>query len=147
MDYMWLVWLIIAIIFLVIELSTVALVSLWFVLGAIVAMIAAMLGANLTVQIILMVIVSIVALLFSYRYMDRFLVGGNYVATNADAVIGQTGIVTRDIDNMENVGEIRVRGQIWSAISAYDDVVIVEGTEVKVLEIKGVKLVVEPEQI
>lgn len=63
-------------------------------------------------------------------------------ATNADQVIGASALVTQTIDNTQAVGQVKVDGQVWSARSAYD-VVIPEGSEVRVRSIQGVKLLVE----
>lgn len=142
MDYMWIVWLILAVIFLVLEIMTVALISVWFVLGAIVAMIAALMGANLTVQISLMLVVSIIFLVLSYFVKKKYDIGTKFVPTNSDALIGQLGVVTQTIENLENVGLVKIRGQIWSAESASDSVILEAEMKVIVEEIRGVKLIV-----
>lgn len=142
MDYMWIVWLVIAVIFLVLEILTVALISVWFVLGAIVAMIAALMGANLTVQISLMLVVSIIFLVLSYFVKKKYDIGTKFVPTNSDALIGQVGVVTQTIENLENVGLVKIRGQIWSAESASDSVILEAEMKVIVEEIRGVKLIV-----
>lgn len=142
MDYMWIVWLILAVIFLVLEIMTVALISVWFVLGAIAAMIAAMNGASLTVQISLMLVVSIIFLVLSYFVKKKYDIGTKFVPTNSDALIGQVGVVTQTIENLENVGLVKIRGQIWSAESASDSVILEAEMKVIVEEIRGVKLIV-----
>ena len=59
--------------------------------------------------------------------------------TNLDRVIGMKGIVTQDIVPM-NIGEIKVDGKLWSAIS---DEKLVTGDIVEILQIDGVKLKVK----
>ncbi len=59
--------------------------------------------------------------------------------TNLDRVIGMKGIVTEEIKKME-VGEVKVDGKKWSAISSKN---LPKGSTVKVLKMKGVKLEVE----
>ena len=70
--------------------------------------------------------------------------------TNADRVIGQTGVVTVAISDREQSGQVRVMGQIWSArtdgaerTDETADTIPVD-TEVRVLRIEGVKLIVTP---
>ena len=63
--------------------------------------------------------------------------------TNADRIIKQEGIVLVEINPLENTGQIRVKGQIWSA-SSYDDLIIPKNCLIKVKEIKGVKAFVIP---
>ena len=65
-------WLIIMIVFLVIEIVTLGLSTIWFAAGALVSYIIAMLGANLVVQIIVFLVVSIVALVFTRPIAMRF---------------------------------------------------------------------------
>ena len=56
----WIIWLIFAVIMLVIEIATTGLATLWFAVGAIVAMIMDLCGASVASQIIVMALVSIV---------------------------------------------------------------------------------------
>ncbi|MBR6987336.1 MAG: hypothetical protein IKH82_04615 [Clostridiales bacterium] len=57
---MWIVWLVIAVIMLAIEAATTGLATLWFAVGAIVAMIMDLCGTSVTSQIIVMAAVSAV---------------------------------------------------------------------------------------
>jgi membrane protein implicated in regulation of membrane protease activity len=61
--------------------------------------------------------------------------------TNADRVIGQTGVVTEKIENLSASGLVKVDGQTWTARSI-DDSVIDEGKQVEIKKIDGVKLIV-----
>lgn len=67
--------------------------------------------------------------------------GKRNTKTNTDRIIGMIGIVTEDIKK-NHVGEVKVDGKKWSAISdtpiKKDDTVIIE-------EIVGVKLRVRKE--
>ena len=56
-----------------------------------------------------------------------------------------TGVVVKDIDNSIGVGQVNVKGSIWSASSS-DDTVIKTGEKVIINEIKGVKLIVSQEK-
>lgn len=53
------------------------------------------------------------------------------------------GIVTIDINSLEGVGQIKVDGEIWSAKTETNDIIL-KGTKVKILKIDGVKLIVSP---
>jgi membrane protein implicated in regulation of membrane protease activity len=66
----------------------------------------------------------------------------NKIKTNLDDVVGKKGIVIKSILKDE-IGRVKVMGKDWAAIS---DEEIKEGTKVEILEIKGVKLVVEEEK-
>jgi membrane protein implicated in regulation of membrane protease activity len=146
MDYMWLVWLVIAIAAFVLEAITTALVSVWVCAGALVAMILALCGADIVVQIIAMAVVTVLTFVICMIWIKPKLdkkKKGFAQPTNADRCIGSEGVVIKDIDPVDGKGQIKVDGQIWSAKSP---VAITEGTRIKVTALEGVKAVVEPVQ-
>ena len=134
-------WLVFAVLFLVLELATVSLVSIWFVAGALAALVASLLGASLGVQIGVFVLVSAVLLIFTMPIVKRLL-KKDAVPTNADRVVGKEGIVTEEINVTEGRGKIKVMGSVWSAKSD-DGYNIPEGETVVVTEIAGVRTVVK----
>ena len=138
---MYIVWAGLILFFGVLEAVTVQLVSIWFVIGCIAGLIAAMLGAPLWLQVVITVAVSIIALLVTRPLVKKHITP-KMTPTNADRVIGSTGIVTDAIDNTEAVGLVKVDGQVWSARSA-DGAMIAPGTEVEVLGIEGAKIIVK----
>lgn len=136
--YFWMVMLIVCI---VAEASTMHLISIWFAVGALAALIAATLNASVTVQILLFVAVSAILLASLRQIVSRFLkVKGE--KTNADRIIGETAIVTEKIDNMNASGQIKLMGQSWTARSV-DESIIEVGEKVKICAISGVKAIVE----
>ena len=135
------IWLIILVLFGIGEAVTVGLTSIWFALGALGALIVSQLGLGFWPQIITFIVLSALSMLLVRPFAKKFLRPG-YSPTNADRVIGQTAVVTEQIDNLSGTGQVNVAGQIWSARSAHD-VVIPRETEVRVLKISGVKVLVE----
>ena len=79
-------------------------------------------------------------MLLTRPYLVRKL-GKTKVSTNLDRVIGMEGIVTEEITRFK-IGEVKVDGKKWSAIS---DEKIKVGEEVIIENIDGVKLVVRKE--
>ena len=136
------IWLVLMVVFLIAEASTVAMVSLWFAAGSLVALIAALLGAPLWLQITLFLAVSAV-LLASLRTVIRKHFTPNLTKTNVDAVIGSRGYVTADIDNISATGTVKLGAMDWTARSATGEI-IKAGTLVKVEKIEGVKAFVVP---
>ncbi|MDD2374789.1 MAG: NfeD family protein [Eubacteriales bacterium] len=141
----WLFWLIIMVVSLLAEALTFNMTTIWFAAGSLIAMILALLGLSVWLQITAMVVVSI-ALLFLFLLivkprMKSKGVNGT-VATNADRIIGQEAVVVVDIDPVAGSGQVKVGGQIWSAVSR-DQSMISTGSKVKVIEIQGVRAVVE----
>jgi membrane protein implicated in regulation of membrane protease activity len=122
---------------------TTGLATLWFAVGAIVAMIMDLCGAPVTLQIIVMAVVSIVCFALCMIWVRPKLESlrkKNIQRTNADRLIGREGIVIVSLNRTEGKGQVKVDGQIWSAKADED---IAEGIKVVVKSIEGVKLVVE----
>lgn len=135
-------WVGLLILFLVLEGSTVALVSLWFAVGSLAAIVAALLGASLGVQVGIFLGVS-GALLALLRPFLRKYIAPSIQKTNADSLIGKCCPVTDAICNLESRGQVKIGGMVWSARSE-SGADIPEGTVVKVRRIEGVKLIVSP---
>ena len=136
-------WLVARIVFAVGEAVTVGLTSVWFALGSLGALIVSGLGFGIWPQVIVFVVLSAVSMALIRPIANKIL-APHYAPTNADRVIGTTGLVTEAIDNIEGRGQVNLSGQIWSARSSQTDGVIPAGQEVKVLKIRGVKVIVEP---
>ena len=139
----WVVWLVVAIIMFVIEVVTTGLATLWFAIGAIVAMVMDLCGAPLASQIIVMAIVSVVSFILCMVWVRPKLESlrkKNIQRTNADRLIGREGIVIVPLNKDEGKGQVKVDGQFWSAKADTD---ISEGIKVTIKAIEGVKLVVE----
>ena len=133
-------WLIVMVLFLVVEAATVGLVCIWFAVGALLALLAAMCGAPLWLQIVLFLVASAATLYFTRPLVKRY-VNSKVEPTNADMVIGKECRVTETVDNIAGTGAVYVDGKTWTARSA-DDEVIPEGTLVTAKSIDGVKLIV-----
>ncbi len=136
------IWLVLLILFAVVEALTVGLVSVWFAAGALVALLSTYFTGNVWVQIVLFLLVSI-ATMAVLRPLARKYVLPTVVPTNADRVIGQEAVVTEGIDNLTGKGAVVVFGVAWTARSE-DGSPIPEGTRVTVKRIEGVKLFVSP---
>ena len=140
---MWVIWLAIAVVMFIIEVVTTGLATLWFCIGAIVAMIMDLCGASVPSQIIVMAAVSIVCFVLCMIWVRPKLESlrkKNVQRTNADRLIGREGVVIVPLNNAEGKGQVKVDGQIWSAKAEAD---IAEGIRITVKAIEGVKLVVE----
>ncbi len=140
-------WLVLLIVFLVVEMATLGLTSIWFAGGALVAMVTALLHGPVALQIILFFLVSIVFLCFTRPVAMRYF-NHDRVRTNVEGLIGRQGIVVDEIDNLRAKGQVTVGGQEWSARSVEDNRKIPQGAVVTIMAINGVKLIVrqEPEQ-
>lgn len=135
------VWLAVIGVALIVEASTATLVAIWFIPSAIVSAVIAKLGGGIVLQTTVFLVLSILFVLFARRIFSKT-IAPKHVPTNADSMIGETGIVTLDIDTAEAKGLVKVKGQVWSAKSENGEN-ICEGSSVEVLAIEGVKLIVK----
>lgn len=140
MEYMWILWLSIAIFFLVIESITVELISVWFTGGSLIAMVLSLYEIELGWQIATFCIVSIILIIFTRPLVARYL-KRNESRTNVDSLIGGIATVTKEILPDER-GEVKIKGQYWLAIS-HDNKCIESGNKVCILAIEGAKLIVK----
>ncbi|MDO4420251.1 MAG: NfeD family protein [Ruminococcus sp.] len=147
MEYMPYVWLSVAVVLAIVEISTTQLVSLWFVLGAAVTAVcsATFLKNQLIWQIIIFLFISAVLLLLTRPFVKK-LKTNDGVRTNSDRNIGKIALVISDINPDKGTGQVRVGSEKWSA-KTIDGSVIKEGTNVKVVAIEGVKLIVTADNI
>lgn len=139
------IWLVLMIAFLIAEAATVVTISLWFAGGALVALVASLLGAPLWLQVALFFLVS-AALLGSLRGMVKKHFTPKLERTNVDAIIGSSGYVTAEIDNIKATGTVKLGAMEWSARSTAGAPIAV-GTLVKVDKIEGVKVFVTPAEV
>ena len=136
-------WLALFVVFLIVEAGTVALVSIWFALGALAALLACVLGAEMWLQITVFLVVSLVLLAVLWKRVRSKL---TTTKTNVDSVIGAEGYVTEAIDNLSYTGRVKLGGITWAARSTSGAGIPV-GTLVKVERIEGVKVFVSPAEV
>ena len=134
-------WCAALVVFIVLELATVNLVTIWFAVGSLGALITAFITDLWWVQIGVFIVLSALALFF-VRPIARRIATVHREPTNADRAIGKTAVVTEEIAMREGRGAVNLEGVIWSATTSEEDPIPV-GDEVKVLEIRGAKLLVE----
>ena len=137
---MWPFWLIIAGLCLVIEIYTVGFFIFWFGIGALFALITSFITDNLAIQIVVFIVSSALLVILTKPLMKKFTKNEKTVPTNFFSLSGKQGIVTKKIDSNNSTGQVKVKGELWSAISDED---IEKDAKVKVLSIDGVKLKVE----
>ena len=135
-------WLVALVLFILIEIATMGLTTIWFAGGALVAVIASALGLPLVVQIVLFFAVSFVLLYFTRPMAVKYF-NKDRVKTNAESLIGKQAIVISEIDNLQGIGQITISGQEWSARAAEDVTKFPVGAVVEITAIQGVKLIVK----
>lgn len=134
-------WLMVAIILIIIELATINLTTIWFIISALITMFLSFVITNIFIQFSIFVLLGIVLLITTkpilLKYFDK-----SKIKTNVYSLIGTRGIVIEDIRGKE-YGVVKVEGKIWTAFSEEE---IKKDTYIKVVSIKGNKLEVKKEE-
>ncbi|TNF09265.1 MAG: NfeD family protein [Bacillota bacterium] len=138
MELMIWIWLGLILFTLVLEFLTSDMVAIWFTLAAVPSFILSLLNVNEIIQVVTFVTISLILLLLTRPVVMKYF-KTNEIKSNVDAVVGQTGVVIKVI-TPDTVGRVKLRSNEWSAI-AKDEIAV--GEHVRVLDVEGVKLIVE----
>ena len=129
-------WLVVAAVMALIEAFSFGLITMWFVVGALVAFVADLLGANFVVQVALFLVVSVLFLVLLRGHSAE------------PTLVGERGVVCETIDNDGLTGRVELSDHMtWSARSATGEVLPVD-MRVEVVAQESIKLIVklcEPE--
>ena len=136
-----LLWLILTVAFVVGEIASVGLTSIWFAAGSLCALIVAGFGGGLGIQIIVFLVVSF-ALLFATRPWAKKYINAKMTKTNVAEHVGKVIVISETVDNEKQTGMAVVNGQEWTIRSEEDGIVIAKGKKAIVTRISGVKLMV-----
>lgn len=137
-----LIWLGLFIVLVIIELATVALVTIWFAIGCLAALAAGLLGADLIIQVIAFLAVSAVLLVLTRPWALKHL-NQKRIKTNYESKIGEVIKITERVDNLRQTGKSIVDGQEWTVRSENDRETLEEGNLAIVTAVSGVKLIVK----
>ena len=138
-------WIVLMVILLLIEAATYGLATIWFAAGALVSGIFSLFVDDMVwAEWVIFAVVSAITLFLLRPYaIGRLKEMNKRNKTGIDTYIGQHAKVLETINNLEGSGRADYKGQSWSARSVDDSVVIEKDKLVKILEIKGVALIVE----
>jgi len=133
-------WLVIAAIFIVLEIISLGLTSIWFAGGAVVAAILSAVDVSFNIQIIGFAVTSIILLVATRPFVKKHLIT-KVEKTNVESFVGEKVIVLSTIDNIKQEGQVKFNGIEWTARSA-DGTVYEKDQIVEIKEVQGVKLIV-----
>lgn len=134
------VWLITLVVLVTGEAITVGLTFIWFAVGALGGLLVAVLGGAVWLQVVVFLALSAVTLVLVRPLAAKLLTPG-ISPTNADRILSQIALVTEDIDNIAETGQVKLFGQVWTARSENGEVIPAQ-TRVRILRIEGVKVFV-----
>ena len=140
-DKVWLIWMIIAAVFVIGEIFTAGFFLLWFGIGAAAAGILAMLDFGAGWQWGTFIVVSGLLFIVSRRFAER-ITKKQPPGIGADRFIGMKGVVLEEVDNIKNTGRVRIEKEEWRADSDTGEVIPVD-TRVEVVRLVGTRLIVK----
>lgn len=138
---MWKLWIILSGLFIILESITTGFLVFWFAIGSVFAMVVSFFTDNIIIQSTTFIISSTILIFATRKFVNMFL--KNDKPTTVNSFVGKIGKVTADITPTDNTGQIKVNGELWSAISENDEN-IEKDTEVIITKVTGVKAVVKP---
>ena len=110
---MWLIWLILAIAFAIVEMTTASFFIIWFSIGSLGALIVSLFTSNLAIQFLVFLVISIVLLILTHKITKKYISSKSSYKTNIDVLKNAQGIVIEEIDNTKGTGQVKVRGEIY----------------------------------
>ncbi|MBR4985380.1 MAG: NfeD family protein, partial [Proteobacteria bacterium] len=143
-----LIWIGLTIFFGIIEAATVAVVSIWFVIGCAAAGIAAFAGGPIWLQLLLAIGVSSALL----AYVRKMLVDQDknspkvLASTDAESIEGKVGTVTTRI-TPESPGQVIVNGIQWTAQGMNPDDTFDVNTRVIICKLDGLRCLVDKYEV
>lgn len=141
-QFAWIGWLVLVLLFLVIEMLTLDFTFLMLGIGGLAGLISDLLGAPVWLQVIIAAIVAVVLILgLRPPLLRRLRHGEDPTPSNVAALIGLGGRVLSTVDGHD--GQVKLgNGETWTARS---DASIAAGESVRVVRIEGATAFVVPD--
>ena len=141
-------WFALAVVLVVVELSTTQLVSIWLAASAAVTAVLTAIFPALGVQwqILIFVFLSAVLLVSTRKLVKKFMKRTKDQETNLELYIDKVVAVTEEIDDIKDTGAVKMNGIIWSARST-DGSVIPKDEYAVVKKIQGNKVIVARKEV
>lgn len=137
------VWLLVFTAFLVLELVTVSLTSVWFAGGALGGLVVRLLGGSVQFQLFAFVAVSFLLLILVRPFAARW-IGPEKKGAAPDGLIGRNVVVKTRIDNRQEAGSVTLAGETWLARAWEDGHILEPGDLAVVTAVRGARLFVKP---
>lgn len=138
--YDWLVWLGVAVVLGIVEVTTLSLVFAMLSVGALAGAVTALVTDALAVQVLVALAVTVAMLAGVRPIALRHLRTPHALRTGMNALVGAPAVVLEPVDGRD--GRVKVRGEVWSARSFDPTQVIEAGRNVEVVQIEGATAIV-----
>lgn len=141
-DYMIWIWLALFVVTFLIEIFSLDLVSIWFALSSLLGLLLSIFdGIPFYIEIIIVLLFAVI-LLIATRPLVRKLMKNQERKTNADSLIGITVRLIEDV-SLDSAVAVKINGITYTAVSANGESDLKKGDLVKIIALKGNKVVVK----
>lgn len=141
-ENIWLLWLTIAFVLMIVELSSGDFVFTCFAIGALGSMLVSFFSASLWLQVLAFAVCSTLSLIFIRPPLTRWLHSKQKERpSNVDALIGRVGKLLEEIEP-NGFGYVQIDGDHWKAVTA-DGSPIEKGERVKIVARESTIVTVE----
>lgn len=139
----WHIWLIVGILFFILEIFLPSFVVFNFGVGAFFATGAAALGLNVQWQVFIFSVFTLSSFFLVRPFLKKWAYKkSDLVETNKNAMIGRIGVISEKIDPLHNSGRLTIDGDDWKAQSANGDEIELK-TPVRVVRVESIIMIVE----
>ncbi|MFL6210716.1 MAG: NfeD family protein [Pyrinomonadaceae bacterium] len=144
-EYIWVIWIVLAVILIVAEIFTPGFVLLWFGIGALASALVSLAGFGYPLQFLVFFIVSMALTvasrtIFTKYFVRKELEGG--FKTGMDALPGKQGTVVTSSRGALQEGAVKVYGSTWTAYPAEGEAELEAGDRVVVESVRGASIYV-----
>lgn len=143
--YAWIFWLVLILIFVIIEVTTVDFTFLMIAIGSLGGLIVGLFGVPWGYQVVAAGVIAIVLLFFVRPPLQRLLRrGGDHARSNVDALMGMAGVVIVDFNGKASNVKL-ANGETWTAkLAGSPATPLHEGDHMVVTSIEGSTAFVAP---
>jgi len=128
--------------FIIIEIATVQLVSIWFAAGSLITLLCTyFFDITMLQQTVIFVVSSTILVIASMPYLKSRR-NVEHIGTNTELEIGKSARVIEDINTANGSGRVTLSGIDWCAVPLSENEIIPAGSIVTVEKVQGAKLVV-----
>ena len=145
-QHLWQMWVVLAVICLILELTAGDFFIICFSIGAVFAALSAMIGGGIYVQLAVFALFTLISLFWVRPFAQRYLhKGEDNRVSNADALLGRQGRVVETV-KANGYGRVHIDGDVWKAVTN-EDADIPEGANVTVVGRESTIITVEAQNI
>jgi membrane protein implicated in regulation of membrane protease activity len=111
-------WVIVAIVFAIVEVMTVAFFAVFITIGALGAAIVSLLGFNPLVQAIVLGVIGVAGILIARPFLvERLHIGRGRLRSGAESMVGQQAVLLEPILGVGQPGHLKIAGELWPALT------------------------------